>query len=160
MWFANPQPFTLTLIVLVSGLSTSGPFPEIAFPKSPIVLGARSYEEIVSPRLISLSSLIDQADKYHRQLVKVHGVIKQPELHLDDTQLRLNFVFRLTRGTSSITVFGIFDRTQGPPPIALDNPVEVVGTFFKERELHDATVFYTLEAISVTLYPPMEPDRA
>ena len=107
----------------------------------------------------SISTLLQEPEIFHQQLIKTRGFIKQPELHLDDTQLKENFVFRLTKGNQYITVFGTHDRTQGAPFISTDQQVEVVGYFYKERILNSYLLTNLLEALTVNPYPPIEPDR-
>ena len=112
-----------------------------------------------SPIHTSISTLLGGPEKFHQQLIKIRGIIKQPELHLDDTQLKEKFVFRLTEGKQYITVFGIHDRTQGAPFISMDQQVEVVGYFYTEHVLNSYPLTNLLEALTVTPYPAIEPDR-
>ncbi len=111
-----------------------------------------------SPQPVSISDLLGHSQDYHQQLVSIRGLITQPELHLDETELYFNFVFRLEQGTDSIIVYGRHDRTLGPPAIRMDQFVEVVGTFFKEEERRGTTIFNVLQAISVTPYPSSIPE--
>lgn len=104
--------------------------------------------------------LLGQPASYHQQLVAVRGVITQPEMHLDDSELIIHFVFRLAEGEQSIVVFGQHDRTQGSPSISMNLSVEVVGVFWKERELNASHVFNTIEAFTVSPYPSLIPDKA
>jgi hypothetical protein len=113
----------------------------------------------LAPTPVPISTLLAHASDFHQKVVTVRGIIKQPELHLDDTHLRFDFVFRLTEGDGFITVFGTHDRTKGPPFIAMDLQVEVVGKFFQERERHSFSLTNTLEAFRVTPYPSPDPDR-
>jgi len=107
----------------------------------------------------SIPTLLDHAGDFHQQLVSVRGVIKQPELHLDETQLYEHFVFRLTEGTRYVTIFGIHDRTQGGSVISMDRKVEVMGVFYKERSLNDDPLSNLIEAFTVSPYPSLEPER-
>ena len=109
---------------------------------------------------VSIARLLSHGADYHQQLVAVRGVITQPELHLDDSELFVNFVFRLADGEQSLVVFGRHDRTQGPPSISLDLSVEVVGVFWKDRELNASHVINTIEALTVSPYPSLVPDNA
>ncbi len=104
--------------------------------------------------------LLSQSKDYHKQLVSVRGQITQPELHLDETELYVDFVFRLAQGDHSIVVYGRHDRTLGAPPIMIDRSVEVTGIFWKEQERAGTTVFSVLEATSVLPYPSSIPGSA
>ncbi|MGD9852128.1 MAG: hypothetical protein AB7T38_12745 [Nitrospirales bacterium] len=112
-----------------------------------------------APIPTKLSTLLEEPGTFHQQLITIRGIIKQPELHLDETQLKEHFVFRLTEGTQFITVFGTHDRTQGAPSISMDQQVEVVGIFYKERILNAYPLSNLLEAITVKPYPAVEPNR-
>ena len=107
---------------------------------------------------VSIADLLDNSQDYHQQVVSVRGRITQPELHLDDTTLYLDFVFRLSQGTHTIVVYGRHDRTQGAPPIVMNHSVEVIGTFWKEQDRNGAAISNILEAISVTPYPSPIPE--
>jgi len=87
----------------------------------------------------------------------IRGLITQPELHLDETELYLDFVFRLEQETQSIIVYGRHDRTLGPPAIRMNQSVEIIGTFFKEQKRNGATIINVLEAISINPYPSSIP---
>jgi len=104
--------------------------------------------------------LLSHPASYHQRLVAVRGVVTQPELHLDDSELALRFVFRLAEGEQSIVIFGQHDRTQGSPSVSLDFSVEVIGVFWKERELNGSHVINTIEAHTVSPYPSLVPDSA
>ncbi len=67
-----------------------------------------------------------------------------------------NFVFRLAHGDQSIVIFGRHDRTQGAPSISLDLSVEVIGVFWKERELNSSHITNTIEAHSVSPLSPTD----
>ena len=112
-----------------------------------------------SPASMSISTLLGHAKVFHQQLVSIRGVIKQPELHLDDTQLKEHFVFRLIEGDRFVTVFGIHDRTQGAPAISMDQQVEVIGIFYQERILNTYLLSNLVEAFTVRPYPPLEPEQ-
>ena len=113
-----------------------------------------------SPEPVSIAMLLSQPASYHQQLVAVRGVVTQPEMHLNDSELAIRFVFRLAEGEQSIIVFGQHDRTQGSPSISLDLSVEVIGVFWKERELNASRVLNTIEALTVSPYPSLIPDSA
>lgn len=111
------------------------------------------------PMDTAISTLLQKPEEFHQQLIKTRGIIKQPELHLDDTQLKEHFVFRLTEGNEYVTVFGTHDRTQGAPFIVMNQQVEVVGYFFENRVLNSYPLTNLLEALTVNPYPALEPDR-
>jgi hypothetical protein len=112
-----------------------------------------------SPQLVSIPDLLEHRHDHHQQLLSIRGLITQPELHLDETELYLDFVFRLEQGRQSIIVYGRHDRTLGPPAITLHQTVEVIGTFYKEQDRNGSAIFNVLEAISVTPYPPSTPEK-
>ncbi len=112
------------------------------------------------PEPVSIVSLLNHAADYHQRLVAVRGHVTQPELHLDESELFINFVFRLADGDQSVVVFGRHDRTQGAPSISLNLSVEVIGVFWKERDLHSSQVTNTIEALSVSPYPSLIPENA
>jgi hypothetical protein len=114
----------------------------------------------IPPEHVSIASLLSNGADYHQRLVAVRGLVTQPELHLDSSKLFVNFVFRLEEEEQSVVVFGRHDRTQGAPSIALDLSVEVIGVFWKERDLHGSHVTNTIEAITVTPYPSLIPENA
>ncbi|MDR4482915.1 MAG: hypothetical protein R3B95_06685 [Nitrospirales bacterium] len=113
-----------------------------------------------SPEQVSIAMLLSHPASYHQRLVAIRGVVTQPELHLDDSELVIRFVFRLVDGGQSIVIFGQHDRTQGSPSISLDRSVEVIGVFWKERELNASLVINTIEALTVSPYPSLIPDNA
>ncbi len=109
------------------------------------------------PQQVSIPALLTQSGDYHQQLVSVRGQITQPELHLDETELYLDFVFRLTQGAHSIVVYGRHNRTLGAPAIIIHHSVEVTGIFWKEQDRAGTTVFNVLGATSVAPYPSSVP---
>jgi hypothetical protein len=111
------------------------------------------------PRQVSITDLLTNSQDYHQQLVTVQGLITQPELHLDETELYLDFVFRLAQDKDSIVVYGRHDRTRGPPSIIINHTVEVIGIFWKEQDRSGSRIFNALEAISVTPYPSPIPEN-
>ena len=93
------------------------------------------------------------------EVVTVRGRVTRPELHVDETTLFINFVFELKDGDDMLVVFGQHDRTQGDIQIETDRTVEVVGIFWKERFAHNHRLKNNLEALCVTFFPPLTPDR-
>src|SRR5680860_463243 len=124
----------------------------------PLSLPLTSSTCTTSPQQVSIAMLLSHPASYHQRLVAVRGVVTQPELHLDDSELALRFVFRLAEGEQSIVIFGQHDRTQGSPSVSLDFSVEVIGVFWKERELNGSHVINTIEAHTVSPYPSLVPD--
>ncbi len=112
----------------------------------------------ILPDQVSIPDLLENTQNYHQQFLALRGRITQPELHLDKTELYLDFVFRLVQGTHSIIVYGRHDRTLGPPAISMNQMVEVVGIFFKEQDRNGSDIFNVLEATSVTSYPSPIPE--
>ena len=112
------------------------------------------------PEPVSIDSLLRHGADYHQRLVAIRGHVTQPELHLDESELFINFVFRLADGDQSVVVFGRHDRTQGALSINLDLSVEVIGVFWKERELNSSHITNTIEALSVSPYPTLIPENA
>lgn len=110
-----------------------------------------------APQQVSIADLLSNSQAYHQQFVSVRGRILQPELHLDETELYLDFVFRLSQGTRSLVVYGRHDRTTGGPPIIINRSVEVIGTFWKEQNRKGLAIFNVLEAVTVTPYPSSIP---
>ena len=111
------------------------------------------------PQQVSITDLLTNSQDFHQQLVAVRGLITQPELHLDETELYLDFVFRLAHGEHSIVVYGRHDRTRGAPSIIINHMVEVVGIFWKEQDRNGSRIFKVLEAISVTPHPSSIPEN-
>lgn len=111
------------------------------------------------PREVSISDLLRKNQDYHQQLVTVRGLITQPELHLDETELYLDFVFRLAQDKHSIVVYGRHDRTSSAPSIIVNHTVEVIGIFWKEQQRNGSLIFNVLKAISVTPYPSPIPEN-
>lgn len=160
------------ILLLWTGPGAAGQlvFPEWthpAFPHtSPYSICARSGSRphsatcTAAPEDVSIATLLAHGADYHQQLVRVRGRITQPELHLDESQLFFDFVFRLADAGESLVVFGRHNRTQGAPPISLDRSVEVIGVFWKQRTMHDTQVTNTIEAFSVVPYPSLIPDSA
>lgn len=153
-------------ILSYGGLSTNQSFSYFEFTKKDIhsrsltansrILGLRTFN--TPPQQVSITDLLTNGQDYHQLLVSVRGLIIQPELHLDETEMYFDFVFRLSQGTHSIIVYGRHDRTLGPPAIRMNQSVEVIGTFFKEQERNEAMIHNVLESISVVPYPSFIPE--
>ena len=109
------------------------------------------------PQQVSIPDLLRNGQDYHQQLVSVRGLITQPELHLDETELYLDFVFRLSQGNHFIVVYGRHDRTRSAPSIIINHSVEVIGTFWQEQDRKGSLLFNVLEAFSVTPHPSAIP---
>jgi len=107
---------------------------------------------------VSLATLLAQPTRYHKKVVVVRGLVTQPELHLDETHLFINFVFVLKDGPDHLIVFGKHDRTLGNIQIETDAQVEVIGIFWKDRIAHNFHFHNNIEAFRVTAYPPLTPD--
>ncbi len=110
-----------------------------------------------SAQEVSIPELIQNGHQHHQHIISIRGEISQPELHLDTTELYLDFVFRLKQGTDSLVVYGRHDRTLGPPAIQMGSTVIVVGTFFKEQDRNGTLLLNVLEAIEVKPYPSSIP---
>ena len=111
-----------------------------------------------TPQPVTIDDLLEKGQIYHEQLVSIQGLITQPELHLDKTELYLNFVFRLSQGINSLIVFGQHDRTTGPPAISVNQAVEVIGIFFQKQNRNGSIVSNVIQAISVRPYPSPIPE--
>ena len=116
-----------------------------------------SSQDLQAP--ISIETLLRSPERFHKQTVTVRGIVTQPEMHIDRTELFFDFVFVLKEGEQSLVVFGRHDRTQGSSPIAMGQTVEVTGIFWKDRIAQDYHFTNNLEAITVSPYPSMVPDR-
>ena len=111
------------------------------------------------PQQVSIADLLRNSQDYHQHIVSVQGLVTQPELHMDESGLFLDFVFRLSHGKHSLVVYGRHDRTRGAPVISMNRSVEVVGIFWKEHTRKGETISNALEAVSVVPYPPSIPER-
>jgi len=140
--------FTLPVSNPIQLHSPDTPSPHHKYP---------TYTMTSAPQQVSIADLLTNSQDYHQQLVTVRGLITQPELHLDETELFIDFVFRLTHGEHSIVVYGRHDRTQGVSPITTNHSVEVIGTFWKEQERKGMTISNAIEAFSVMPSPPSTP---
>ncbi len=108
---------------------------------------------------ITIQTVLHQARKYHSRQITITGVVTQPELHLDESKMYIDFVFRLEQGIHSLIVFGRHDRTQGTLPISLHQSVQVVGIFWETLERKGARLTHVLEAQSLLPYPSLIPDN-
>ncbi|WP_447971731.1 hypothetical protein [Nitrospira sp. M1] len=115
--------------------------------------------EEMDQELVSIETLLKFPERFHQKMVTVRGIVKQPEMHLDKTELFFDFVFVLEKDSVSLIVFGRHDRTQGGSSIAMGNYVEVTGIFWKDRETADYHFENNLEALTITPYPSLTPDR-
>ncbi|GJL55124.1 MAG: hypothetical protein NPIRA02_22560 [Nitrospirales bacterium] len=109
--------------------------------------------------IVSIETLLEFPERFHQKMVTVHGIVKQPEMHLDETELFFDFVFILEKDSVSLIVFGRHDRTQGGSSIAMGNYVEVTGIFWRDRVANNYHFENNLEAMTVTPYPSLIPDR-
>ena len=112
----------------------------------------------VRAELVSIAQLLSSPSRYHRETVKVRGIVTQPELHIDETGLFIRFVFVLKDSQHTLVVFGHHDRTQGNLQIETAEKVEVMGVFWKERTANNHHFQNNLEAITVSKYPPLHPE--
>jgi hypothetical protein len=104
--------------------------------------------------------LLEQRDTFHKKVIRLQGIISQPELHVDSTSLFIDFVFVLRDGPQSLIVFGKHDRTQGDIQIQMGRKVEVIGVFWKERLAQGIRLENNVEATSVKFSPALIPRRA
>lgn len=121
-----------------------------------------SYPKLIleNDKLLSLSQLLADPAKYHRQLIRVRGQVTRLELHLDETRYFIDFVFFLKDGEERILVFGRHDRTKGDIQLTSNQMVEAQGRFWKERVANGHRLTNNLEAYQVRFYPPRNPDHA
>lgn len=110
--------------------------------------------------LVSIAQLLSDPTQYHRKVIKVRGTVTQPELHVDESGLFIRFVFVLKDAEHTLIVFGHHDRTQGNIQIEMNEKVEVIGIFWKERTANNHHFRNNLEAITVTRYPQLHPHAA
>ena len=160
---APPSLRTLCLVTLIlltmSGMgNTSLLLRDTVLPHYPFSHSfSRTFTTQHDPTTIQ--RVLSQTKKYHRRQVTLTGVITQPELHLDDSKLYIDFVFRLQEGSHSLVVFGRHDRTQGPLPISLHQSVRVEGIFWETLERNGAQLTQVLEAKALFPYPSLIPDN-
>ncbi len=110
--------------------------------------------------LVTVSTLLTHPDRYHKKVVRVRGTVTRLELHLDDTELFIDFVFELKDGPNTVVVFGRHDRTRGDIQMTTNHTVEVRGVFWRERMVKDHRLENNLEASSVSFFPSLTPDQA
>ena len=113
-----------------------------------------------SGEFVTIATLLSDPSHFHLETVTVRGTVTQPELHVDETGLFIDFVFVLRDGKDSIIVFGRHDRTQGNIQIVTDQRVEVTGKFWKDRTAQGFQFQNNIEAFTVMMYPPLSPDSA
>lgn len=110
--------------------------------------------------LVTIEQLLQTPGDYHHALIRIRGTVTRLELHLDETNHFVNFVFFLKTGNNRVLVFGRHDRTLGDIQLTTGRTVEVQGVFRQEREAQGHTLFNQIEAHRVTFYPPLTPDEA
>lgn len=110
--------------------------------------------------VVTIQELLQSPDDYHHALIRIRGTVTRLELHLDETNHFINFVFFLKTGNDRVLVFGRHDRTFGDIQLTTGRTVEVQGVFRHEREAQGHTLFNQIEAHRVTFYPPLTPDEA
>ncbi len=109
---------------------------------------------------IPLSQVLQHPGKYHQKVILLRGTVTRLELHLDDTQHFIDFVFFLKDGDQRVLVFGRHDRTTGDIQLTSDRMVEVQGLFWQERFANGHRFENNLEAQHIHFYPPLHPDKA
>lgn len=124
-----------------------------------MVVGVLGVSYAYSKEIVSLQELLAAPGQFHLKTVVVRGIVTRPELHVDESRLFINYVFELREGASRLVVFGRHDRTQGDIQIVTGRMVEVTGIFWHERQAHGYRLRNNLEALTVTFYPPLTPDR-
>lgn len=110
--------------------------------------------------LISIPQLLQHPEKYHQRVIRLRGMVTRLELHLDETNHFIDFVFFLKQKEQRVLVFGRHDRTKGDIQLTSDRMVEVHGLFWKERSANGHVLKNNLEAQAVWFYPPLIPDQA
>ncbi|MFZ1745837.1 MAG: hypothetical protein WAU17_07945, partial [Nitrospirales bacterium] len=63
--------------------------PSTPRPLWPLSSGLPSSTFTTSPKPVSIAMLLSQPASYHQQLVAVRGVVTQPEMHLNDSELAI-----------------------------------------------------------------------
>lgn len=111
-------------------------------------------------KLISISQLLHRPADYHQQIIRLRGIVTRLELHLDETNHFIDFVFFLKQEEQRVLVFGRHDRTKGDIQLTSDRMVEVQGIFWKERFANGHLLKNNLEAQAVWFYPPLIPNQA
>ncbi|MDA0739106.1 MAG: hypothetical protein O2999_08815 [Nitrospirae bacterium] len=110
--------------------------------------------------LISIPHLLQHPDTYHQKIIRLRGTVTRLELHLDETNHFIDFVFFVQEEDQRVLVFGRHDRTKGDIQLTSDRTVEVQGLFWKERLANGHVLKNNLEAQAVWFYPPLIPDHA
>lgn len=141
----------------ISGESPCPQQPDASNEKRALLFG-KNLEPNAS--LVTISKLLKKPDQYHKKPVRVRGTVTRLELHLDDTEFFIDFVFELKNGPDTVVVFGRHDRTQGDIQISTNRTVEVRGMFWKERLAKGHRLKNNLEAISVFFFPSLAPNQA
>lgn len=154
--YAQTQALAKKSLITLAGLVQPSTLSNASLRICALV-GRNNRQEFGQP--VTISTLLAQPTEYHMKVVAVRGRVTRPELHVDETTLFINFVFELKDGADTLVVFGQHDRTQGDIQIETDRTVEVVGIFWKERVAHDHRLENNVEALHVTFFPPLTPDR-
>ena len=110
--------------------------------------------------ITTISHVLRHPEKYHQQVIRLHGTVTRLELHLDDTHHFIDFVFFLKDGKQRILVFGRHDRTSGDIQLTSDRIVEVQGIFWQERFANGHRFENNVEAQHIHFHPPLLPDQA
>lgn len=110
--------------------------------------------------LISIPHLLQHPDKYHQKIIRLRGTVTRLELHLDETNHFIDFVFFVQEEDQRVLVFGRHDRTKGDIQLTSDRMVEVQGLFWKERFANGHVLKNNLEAQAVWFHPPLLPNQA
>ena len=127
------------------------PFPH----RNPFGIPAENPDDITT-----ISHVLRHPEKYHQQVIRLHGTVTRLELHLDDTHHFIDFVFFLKDGKQRILVFGRHDRTSGDIQLTSDRMVEVQGIFWQERFANGHRFENNVEAQHIHFHPPLLPDQA
>ena len=136
----------------LSGLMVDGYTPSQKFLQP--IENKRFIEIVTIPKLLQAPS------RFHLKPIRIRGTVTRLELHLDDSNHFINFVFYLKKGPDRVLVFGRHDRTLGDIQMTTGRTVEVEGIFWQEREANGHRLLNNIEAIRVTFYPPLTPDHA
>ena len=145
----------LWLGLLVSGLS--GPLSDGYLPSQEF---SKHVERKGFVEIITIPQLLQAPSQYHQKRIRIRGTVTRLELHLDDSNHFINFVFYLKKGPDRVLVFGRHDRTAGDIQMTTGRTVEVEGIFWQEREANGYRLFHNVEATRVTFHPPLTPDQA
>ncbi len=143
----------LWLGLIVSGLS--GQLIDGYFPSPCLLQPIENNIEIVT-----IPQLLQTPGEYHQKQIRIRGTVTRLELHLDDSEHFINFVFSLKNGPDRVLVFGRHDRTTGDIQMTTGRTVEVEGIFWQERETNDHRLLNNIEATRVTFHPPLTPEQA